>query len=260
MDQEYKRLQGAYKRAVATNSDVGLILADINIIERNRLMFGGSVEGAASFIEYARFKGNASVLRMSYEDIYAAVVGDEAVRGVGAAVVGAFMPRAPAARQSLQRNTARIASAYNNSILSSETGAAGPRVVNQSKAARTNGEGPGSFVPKNESMSPEAAAYQDAVANGQPGQAYRVPYENPNPRGRPHVDFDGVQGPFAVDSKLSVVTRPKTVSQAVRQAQSLRQNGARGIWKVPNVAEAARARAMIQQAQAGDVLSVVVQK
>ncbi len=98
------------------------------------------------------------------------------------------------------------------------------------------------------------------MANGRVGEAYRVPYDNPNPRGRPHVDFDGVEGGFAVDAKLAVVTRAKTVAQAVRQAGSLRQNGAKGVWKVPNVGEAVRARAMIQQANASDVLTVVVQR
>jgi len=125
------------------------------------------------------------------------------------------------------------------------------------KATRT---APGSFVPKIETMSKEAAAYQEAVGSGLPDHVYRVPYTNPNPRGRSYVDFDGVQGTFPVDAKLSIFTAAKTENEAARQAAALRQSGSRGIWKVPSFKEALRAQMMITRARAEDVISVVVEK
>jgi RHS repeat-associated protein len=199
MDQEYKRLQGAYKRAVATNNDVGLIVADINIIERNRLMFGGSVEGAATFIEYARSKGDASVLRMSNEDIYAEVVGDEAVRGVGAAVVGAFMPRAPAVRRSLRRGSSRVASAYNNSVVSSETGAVGPQVTNKSKAARLrDARGRFSTDPENP---PSPYVYTDAQRRAAWKKLAEDPTSPLTPMQRQQIRERGWRGPQQVNPR-----------------------------------------------------------
>jgi len=240
--------------------DVGDLQGEDNILAARMLTFGGISESALLYFEAARAAGDKSVLCKSFEQIHAEIVSDEAVRFVGAGVVCGFMPHAPAARQSIDRGGDRIATAYNNSILSSETGAVGPNVVNRSKAARKSTGGPGNFVPKNESMRPTAAQYQDDVGEGVPGHVYRVPYANPNPRGKPHVDFDGVQGTFPIDAKLSVVTRPKTVSQAIRQAHALRETGAKAIWKVPNIAEALRARKVIADAGAGDVIVVVVEQ
>lgn len=119
--------------------------------------------------------------------------------------------------------------------------------------------GPGQFVSKKESMSAAARAYEDAVAGGQPGKVYRVPYKNPNPRGRPQVDFDGLLGELPVDSKLSVVTRPKSVNQARRQAESLTQNDAYGVWKVTSLREARRARMVLEKAEAQDRIYIVVE-
>jgi hypothetical protein len=110
-------------------------------------------------------------------------------------------------------------------------------------------------------MSAEARAYEEAVAGSPPaGQTYRVPYTNPNPRGRSYVDFDGVQGGVPVDAKVAIVTRQKTVSQAARQAEALRQSGSIGVWKVPSLVEARRARAVIERANARDRLLVVVER
>jgi hypothetical protein len=60
-------------------------------------------------------------------------------------MVCAFMPHARAARQSLRRGSQRVASAYSNSVLSSETGSVAREVVNSPKAKRgpkPKGEGP----------------------------------------------------------------------------------------------------------------------
>ena len=121
--------------------------------------------------------------------------------------------------------------------------------------------GPGAFVPKSESMDERALEYEKAVAGGQEGKTYRVPYKNPNPRGKPHVDFDGVAPTGApIDAKVAIVTRQKTVNQAMRQAEALRQNGAKGIWKVPDLREARRAKEVLRRAGAQDTIIVVVEK
>ena len=121
-------------------------------------------------------------------------------------------------------------------------------------------KGPGKYVKRSESMSGEAKAYEEAVANGRPGEAYRVPYRNSRPRGRQEVHFDGVSDSgIPIDAKVSIVTRQKTVNQAMRQAEALRQHDTIGVWKVQDFGEAMRARRMIQRAKAEDVLRVVVQ-
>jgi hypothetical protein len=135
---------------------------------------------------------------------------------------------------------------------------AAKRATSATKASTPKSSG--GFVKKRESMSAEAQAYEEAVAGSRPGEAYRLPYKNPKPRGRPHVDFDGVQRGAPVDAKLSIVTRQKTVDQATRQAEALRQNGLRGVWKVPSLAEARRAQRMLQRADATDTIFVIVER
>jgi hypothetical protein len=58
------------------------------------------------------------------------------------------------------------------------------------------------------------------------------------------VRFDGEAPGVLIDRKLAVVTSPKAQSQALRQSAALRQNGLRGVWEVPDEAQAARARRM----------------
>jgi len=131
------------------------------------------------------------------------------------------------------------------------------RVIDDLGPAR----GPGRYVAKKESMAAEAKALEERVAYGRPGQAYRIPYENPRPGGRPWVDVDGAApNGLPIDAKLSIVTRPKTVDQAARQAAAYRQRGTIGVWKVTSLGEAVRARRMIEQADATDVIRVVVER
>jgi hypothetical protein len=120
--------------------------------------------------------------------------------------------------------------------------------------------GPGRYVARAETKGAEAAAYEERVAGGRAGQAYEIPYDNPKPRGRPHVYFDGEVGGVPIDSKTAIVTRAKTVDQARRQAEALRQNGSIGVWKVPSEYDARRARQMIDRANARDTIFIVVEK
>jgi filamentous hemagglutinin len=61
------------------------------------------------------------------------------------------------------------------------------------------------------------------------------------------VRFDGEAPGVLIDRKTYIVTRSKVKDQALRQAEALRQNGLRGVWEVPNEAEAARARRMFAE-------------
>jgi filamentous hemagglutinin len=58
------------------------------------------------------------------------------------------------------------------------------------------------------------------------------------------VRFDGEAPALLIDRKLAVVTSPKAQTQALRQSAALRHNGLRGMWEVPDAAQAARARTM----------------
>ncbi|HEX6087748.1 MAG TPA: RHS repeat-associated core domain-containing protein, partial [Thermoanaerobaculia bacterium] len=125
--------------------DIGDLQAEDNILATRMLSLGGISESAGLYFEAARAAGDQSVLCKSFEQIHAEIVSDEAVKFVGAAVVCGFMPHAPAAQQRLKQGGSRAVRAYNNSILSSETGAVGPHVTNTAKAKRgpkPKGEGP----------------------------------------------------------------------------------------------------------------------
>jgi len=54
------------------------------------------------------------------------------------------------------------------------------------------------------------------------------------------VKFDGVDGDVMVDRKISVVTTDKAKDQALRQSETLSQNGLTGRWEVSSDAQAAR--------------------
>jgi hypothetical protein len=195
---EYKRLHSAYKRAVATSNDVGLIVADLNILERQRLMFGGSVDNTATYIAFARARGDVRVLTLSFEQIHAEVVSDEAVRAVGAAVVGGFMPHAPAVRQSLGRGSTRIAKAYGNSILSSERGAVGPHVTNRPRSAVTPTTRPrdaqGRFVTDPENP-PSPFVFTDAQRRAAWKKLAEDPASPLTPAERAQIKARGWRGP-----------------------------------------------------------------
>lgn len=235
--------------------DPGLAIAEDRIAASRMMTFGGNADSAAVFIGFARARGNRAVLGMSNEQIHAELVKDEGVKAVGAALIGGLRPGLVQLQSKFSSGWKALGEAVGDVV----DFRWGSRAASQ-RGSVTIRKGPGSFVPKKESMRPSAAQYQEDVGEGLPGHAYRVPYDNPNPRGKPYVDYDGVQGTFPVDAKLAVVTRPKTVGQAMRQADSLRQTSSKGIWKAPNMSEALRARRVIREANATDVLFVVVER
>lgn len=95
-------------------------------------------------------------------------------------------------------------------------------------------------------MSADARAYNSGVQGARSNLLTRRPQASsiPGPGGR-LVRFDGEVPGLLIDRKLAVVTSPKVQSQALRQSAAPRQNGLRGMWEVPDAAQAARARNML---------------
>ena len=96
-------------------------------------------------------------------------------------------------------------------------------------------------------MSAEARAYNSGAQGARSNLLTRQP-QAPSIQGpaRP-VRFDGEVPGLLIDRKLAVVTSPKAANQALRQSAALRQNGLRGLWEVPDAAQAARAQKMFSQ-------------
>lgn len=97
-------------------------------------------------------------------------------------------------------------------------------------------------------MSEEARLYNSGAEGARSNLVTKQPQAPSIPRstGGP-VRFDGEVPGVLVDRKLAVVTSPKAQSQALRQSAALRENGLRGMWEVPDAAQAGRARAMFDK-------------
>lgn len=92
-------------------------------------------------------------------------------------------------------------------------------------------------------MRSAARAFEDGVT----GAAYDVAtgkriapgllFDNPNPRGRNLVRFDGIDGTELIDRKLNVTTKSKQLYDLQRMSEALRQNpGVTGVIEVPDTA------------------------
>ena len=93
-------------------------------------------------------------------------------------------------------------------------------------------------------MSAEARAYNSGAQGARSNLLTRQPQAPAIPGPNGPVRFDGEAPGLLIDRKLAVVTSPKAQSQALRQSAALGQNGLRGVWEVPDAAQAARARNM----------------
>lgn len=91
-------------------------------------------------------------------------------------------------------------------------------------------------------MSAEARLYNSGAQGARSNLLTRQPQAPSIPGLNRPVRFDGEAPGLLIDRKLAVVTSPKAQSQALRQSAALRQNGLRGMWEVPDAAQAARAR------------------
>lgn len=96
-------------------------------------------------------------------------------------------------------------------------------------------------VLENSRKSTAAQVFEDGVTGAASDVATRrriVPglqFDNPNPRGRNVVRFDGVDGTNIIDRKLNVTTKSKQLGDLQRMSEALRQNpNFNGIIEVPN--------------------------
>jgi RHS repeat-associated protein len=96
-------------------------------------------------------------------------------------------------------------------------------------------------------MSDEARLYNSGAEGARSNLLTRQPQAPSIPGPIRPVRFDGEAPGLLIDRKLAVVTTAKVQNQALRQAAALRQNGLRGMWEVPDAAQAARAKTMFSK-------------
>ncbi|MEA2238617.1 MAG: hypothetical protein QOC81_3341 [Thermoanaerobaculia bacterium] len=127
----------------AVTSDTGSLEAEDRVLGEQMMTFGGTPDDAALLIDYSRAHSRTDVLSMSFDQLHSAVLADEGVKNVGAAVVTSFGPHIAQTEglnpRGAWRRVKEFASsaidAYNQSWLSSEVGAVGPRVRNRPGAS-----------------------------------------------------------------------------------------------------------------------------
>jgi RHS repeat-associated protein len=119
----------------------------------------------------------------------------------------------------------------------------GALALRSSSSVRTNAaSSPVTWVDETAGMSTQARLYNSGAQGARSNLLTRQP-QAPSIRGPSGiVRFDGESPGLLIDRKLAVVMSSKAQSQALRQSAALRQNGLRGMWEVPDVAQAARAR------------------
>jgi filamentous hemagglutinin len=71
------------------------------------------------------------------------------------------------------------------------------------------------------------------------------------------VKFDGVDGDQLLDRKIAVHTGAKTRELARRQSEALRQHGLSGVWELPSLAEANRARQLFAEEGIDNIVVMV---
>ncbi|MBK8287029.1 MAG: hypothetical protein IPK97_20385 [Ahniella sp.] len=112
------------------------------------------------------------------------------------------------------------------------------------------------------SKSDAAQAYEDSL----PGAVYDIEtrkkiapalrFENPNPRGKSEVRFDGrdINNPkILIDRKLNVTTKSKQLADLRRWAEALKQNPDYSVRiEVPSIAAQRNAIRMIEKANVAD--------
>ena len=96
---------------------------------------------------------------------------------------------------------------------------------------------------ENSSKSSAASVFEDGTIGAASSIAAKrkvVPglrFDNPNPRGRNVVRFDGIDGTTLIDRKLNVTTKSKQINDLKRMSEALRQNPEyTAVLEVPNAA------------------------
>ncbi len=88
--------------------------------------------------------------------------------------------------------------------------------------------------------------YNDNATGARPGQAPTLMRTMPNGTKRP-VKFDGHEGGYMIDRKFSVVDRPRSVAQVLRQSQVLAEHQTVGTWEVPTDVQYGKALKLLRR-------------
>jgi filamentous hemagglutinin len=88
-------------------------------------------------------------------------------------------------------------------------------------------------------------------------QVPTLEFEDPSGNVR-QVKFDGIDGDVLIDRKTSVTTFESSKDQMLRQSEALRQNGYKGRWEVPDNAEQAVARKLLDELGVTNITPTVV--
>jgi hypothetical protein len=102
-----------------------------------------------------------------------------------------------------------------------------------------------------ENLGPEKAAtlYNDAATGARSGQAPTLMRTMADGSKRP-VKFDGIEGDYVIDRKLSVGSWPRAQAQVLRQSQALEQNRLMATWEVPNEVQRVKALKLLKKMNA----------
>ena len=120
------------------------------------------------------------------------------------------------------------------------------------KRAGSTTDSPVQWIPDTPKMLPAARNYEDSATGARSGvetgnREVPVIQRTLPDGGSVNVKFDGLDEGVLLDRKLSITTFPKSRDQAIRQSQSLEENGIRGRWEVPDESQATRARKMLEE-------------
>lgn len=100
-------------------------------------------------------------------------------------------------------------------------------------------------------------SYNDSAPGARAGQAPTLMRTMADGSKRP-VKFDGIQGDYMIDRKWSVVNRPRSRAQILRQSEVLAQHRLIGTWEVPTSFEKTKALKLLKQMSIANIHVKVV--
>ncbi len=103
-----------------------------------------------------------------------------------------------------------------------------------------------------------STVYNDSAAGARPGQAPTLMRTMPDGSKRP-VKFDGIQGDYVIDRKMSVYTTLRARDQVMRQSQALTENRLIATWEVPTVKQKRIAEKLLKRMNARNIRVRIVE-
>ena len=100
-------------------------------------------------------------------------------------------------------------------------------------------------------------SYNDSAPGARANQAPTLMRTMADGSKRP-VKFDGIQGDYMIDRKWSVVNRPRSRAQILRQSEVLAQHRLIGTWEVPTPVEKTKALKLLKQMRITNIYVKVV--